>query len=107
MREQNFPRLFEASVTVKGIHALLELITGAATLAVGPVAVSDFFYALAQREWLGGGRGWVVNFLVRLADQSLRGGQEFVGIYLLVIGTINLILVIGFFSRALLAYPAP
>jgi uncharacterized membrane protein len=106
MREHNFHRLFEASVTLKGIHALLELITGAATLAVGPVAVSDFFYALAQREWLGGGRGWVVNFLVRLADQSLRGGQEFVGIYLLVIGTINLILVIGLFARALWAYPA-
>lgn len=106
MRENNFHRLFEAGVALKGFHALLELITGAATLALGPVAVSDFFFALAQREWLGGGRGWVVNFLVRLAGQSLRGGQEFVGIYLLVIGVINMVLVIGLFASALWAYPA-
>jgi len=106
MREDNVHRLFEAGVALKGFHALLELITGAATLAVGPVAVSDFFFALAQREWLGGGRVSVVNFLVRLADQSLRGGQEFVGIYLLVLGAINLVLVIGLFAKAQWAYPA-
>ena len=106
MRDHNFHRLFEAGVALKGFHALLELITGAATLAVGPVAVSDFFFALAQREWLGGGHVWLVNFLVRLADQSLRGGQEFVGIYLLVIGVINMVVVIGLFANALWAYPA-
>ena len=77
MREYNIHRLFEASVTLKGFHALLELATGVATLAVGPVRVSNFFFALAQREWLGGAHIWVVNFLVRLADASLRGGQEF------------------------------
>lgn len=106
MRERNIHRLFEAGVTLKGIHALLELITGAATLALGPVAVSDFFFALAQREWLGGGRVSVVNFLVRLADASLRGGQQFVGIYLLVVGTINMVLAIGLLASALWAYPA-
>src|SRR5438270_368573 len=95
MREYNIHRLFEASVTLKGIHALLELATGAATLAVGPVRVSNFFFALAQREWLGGAHIWVVNFLVRLADASLRGGQEFVAIYLLVVGVISMVLVVG------------
>ena len=105
MREYNIHRLFEASVTLKGIHALLELATGAATLAVGPVRVSNFFFALAQREWLGGAHLWVVNFLVRLADASLRGGQEFVAIYLLVVGVINMVLVIGLLASALWAYP--
>ena len=105
MREYNIHRLFEASVTLKGIHALLELATGAATLAVGPVRVSNFFFALAQREWLGGANLWVVNFLVRLADASLRGGQEFVAIYLLVVGVINMVLVIGLLASALWAYP--
>lgn len=106
MREHSIHNLFEASVTLKGFHALLELATGAATLAVGPVAVSDFFFALAQREWLGGGHVWLVNFLVRLADASLRGGEKFVGIYLLVVGTINMVLVIGLLASALWAYPA-
>src|SRR5260370_26382128 len=105
MREHNFHRLFEAGVTLKGLHALLELITGAATLAVGPVAVSNFFFALAQREWIGGGRVSLVNFLVRLAEQSLRGGQHFVGVYLLVVGMINAVLVIGLLASALWSYP--
>lgn len=106
MREHNLHRLFEAGVTLKGLHALLELVTGAATLALGPVAVSDFFFALAQRAWLGGEQVTIVNFLVRLADASLRGGQQFVGIYLLVVGTINMVLVIGLLASALWAYPA-
>jgi len=105
MRQQNIHRLFKAGVTLKGLHALLELITGAATLAVGPVAVSNFFFALAQREWIGGGRVSLVNFLVRLAEQSLRGGQHFVGVYLLVVGMINTVLVIGLLASALWSYP--
>jgi uncharacterized membrane protein len=106
MREQNIHRLFEAGVILKGLHALLELITGAVTLALGPVAVSDFFFAVAQREWIGGARVSVVNFLVRLAEQSLRGGQQFVGIYLLAVGFINLVLVIGLLMSARWSYPA-
>jgi uncharacterized membrane protein len=106
MREHSIHSLFEASVALKGFHALLELVTGAATLALGPVAVSDFFFALAQREWLGGGHLWLVNFLVRLADASLRGGQQFVAFYLLVVGVINMVLVIGLLASALWAYPA-
>lgn len=106
MREVNIHRLFEAGVTLKGLHALLELITGAATLVAGPVAVSNTFFALAQREWLGGGHVWLVNFLVRLADASLRGGEQFVAIYLLVVGVINMVLVIGLLASALWAYPA-
>lgn len=106
MREQNFHRLFELGVTLKGLHALLELATGTAILAVGPVAVSNFFFALAQREWIAGGQVAVVNFLVRLAEQSLQGGQRFAGIYLLVLGMMNLGLVIGLLAGALWSYPA-
>jgi uncharacterized membrane protein len=105
MREHNIHRLFEAGVILKGVHALLELVTGAVTLALGPVAVSDFFFALAQRAWIGGGRMIEVNFLVRLAEESLRGGQQFVGIYLLAVGVINMVLVIGLLASALWSYP--
>lgn len=106
MDERNIHRLFEAGVTLKGLHALLELAVGAAILAVGPVTVSDFFYALAQREWIGGGRVSVANFLLRLAQQSLQGGQHFAGTYLIVLGMINMVLAIGLLASALWSYPA-
>jgi uncharacterized membrane protein len=106
MLERNIHRLFEVGVILKGVHALLELITGGVTLAIGPVAVSDFFFALAQREWIGGARTSLVNFLVRLAEQSLRGGERFVGIYLLAVGVINMGLAISLLASARWSYPA-
>src|SRR5207302_5474841 len=105
LQEKDVHGLFKAGVTVTGLHGLLELITGVVTLALGPVAVSDLFFAIAQREWIGGGRIPLVNFLVWLAEQSLRGGQQFVGIYLAAVGLINIVLVIGLLASALWSYP--
>jgi uncharacterized membrane protein len=105
MHEKHIHGLFKAGVTLKGLHGLLELVTGVVTLALGPVAVSDLFFAIAQREWIGGGRIPLVNFLVWLAEQSLRGGQQFVGIYLVAVGLINIVLVIGLLASALWSYP--
>jgi len=67
MRESNIHRLFEVSVTLKGLHALLELITGAAILALSPVGVANFFLDLAQREQAQGAPGFITDFLLALA----------------------------------------
>ena len=106
MRQHNIHRLFEVGVTLKGLHALLELITGAAILALSPVAVSNFFLGLAQREQAQGAPGFVANALLRLARGVQHGGELFAGIYLLVVGLINTGLVIGLLTGALWSFPA-
>jgi uncharacterized membrane protein len=106
MREYNIHRLFEVSVTLKGLHALLELITGVAILAVSPVAVSNVFVGLAQREQAQGSPAFVANLLMGLARDVQHGGELFAGIYLLVVGLINTGLVIGLLTGALWSFPA-
>ena len=105
MRESSIHRMFEAGVILKGMHALLELVTGVAILAVSPVAVSNFFLALAQLEHSRGWPDFITNFLVRLSEGILRGEQHFAGIYLLAHGLINAGLVIGLLADAVWSYP--
>src|SRR5689334_5258766 len=101
MRRQHIHRLFEVSVTLKGLHALLELSMGAAILALSPVAVSNVFLDLAQREQAHGAPGFIAAFLLSLVRVVQHGGQHFAGIYLLVAGLINMGLVIGLLTGVL------
>ena len=105
MREQRIHRIFELSVILKGLHALLELLTGFAILALSPAAVSNFFFALARRTWSYDSHDLLANFLLRYGLRVLNGGQYFAAVYLLVHGVINMGLVIGLLANALWSYP--
>jgi uncharacterized membrane protein len=106
MRQHHIHRLFEVGVFLKGLHALFELVLGAAILAVSPVAVSNFFLRVAFSEQSRGAPAFVVNFLLNLARAVQHGGQHFAGIYLIVVGLINMVLAIGLLTGALWSYPA-
>ena len=104
-REKQIHRLFEFGVTLKALHAVIELITGSAILVLSPVTVSNFFVALAHREEVLGSHRLISNFLLHLARADLHG-QHFAGIYLLVVGFINLGLAIGLLTGKLWSFPA-
>jgi len=106
MLHRHIHRLFEVSVTLKGLHALLELVTGAAILALSPVAVSNLFVELAQREQAHDAPGFIATALLALASGVQHGGQRFAGFYLLAVGMINLVLVIGLLTSSLWSFPA-
>jgi uncharacterized membrane protein len=106
MLHQHIHRLFEVSVTLKGLHALLELLTGAAVLTLSPVAVSNVFLELAQREQARDAPGFIAAALLALARGVQHGGQQFAGFYLLAVGAINLVLVIGLLTSSLWSFPA-
>jgi len=74
MRESNIHRLFEVSVALKGLHALLELMTGAAILALSPVGVANFFLDLAQREQAQGAPVFIADFLLALSGRPDQWG---------------------------------
>lgn len=105
-REHNIHRMFEAGVILKGLHALLELVSGGVILALNPAVISNVFFALARREWAYESRDLLANFLLRAGLRMLNGGQHFVGIYLLVLGLMNMVLVIGLLTGARWSFPA-
>jgi uncharacterized membrane protein len=104
--QKHIHRLFEFGVTLKALHALLELATGAAILILSPLAVFNFFVAFAHREEALGAPRFIVNFLLHLARADLQGGQHFAGIYLLAVGVINLGLAIGLLTGKFWSFPA-
>jgi uncharacterized membrane protein len=106
MRQHHIHRLFEVGVTLKALHAVFELALGTAILAVSPVAVSDYFVRLALQLQSRGSAAFLVNFLQDLARAVQRGGQHFAGVYLLVVGLMNLGLAIGLLMGSLWSYPA-
>lgn len=105
-REHSIHRMFEAGVILKGLHALLELISGGVILALNPAVISNVFFVLARREWAYESRDLLANFLLRSGLRMLNGGQHFVGIYLLVLGLMNMVLVIGLLTGARWSFPA-
>jgi uncharacterized membrane protein len=106
MRHNHIHRMFEVGVALKGLHALFELVMGSAILAVSPVAVSNFFLRLAFSEQSRGAPAFVADFLLNLARAVQHGGQHFAGVYLIVVGLINMVLAIGLLTGALWSYPA-
>ena len=103
--EKQIHRLFEFGVSLKALHAVIELITGTAILVLSPVTVSNFFVALAHREQAIGSHQFIADFLLHLARADLQG-QHFAGIYLVAVGFINLGLAIGLLTRKLWSFPA-
>jgi uncharacterized membrane protein len=106
MRQEHFHQLFEVSVVLKGLHALLELVMGAAILALSPFVVANYLVSLATRGQQNGWPDFAVNFLLHVAQSAVGGGQHFAGIYLLAVGVINMGLVIGLLTGRLWAFPA-
>jgi uncharacterized membrane protein len=104
-RDQRLHQMFELGVILKGLHAILELTTGFAVLALSPAAVSNFFFALARRTGSYDSHDLLANFLMRSGLRILNGGQHFAAIYLIVHGVINMGLVIGLLDNALWSYP--
>lgn len=106
MRQERFHQLFEVSVVLKGLHALVELGMGAGILALNPFVAANFLVGFATRGQQNGWPDFVVNFLLHVAQAAVGGGQHFAGIYLLAAGVINLGLVIGLLTGRLWAFPA-
>ena len=96
---------FRFSLTVKGLHALLEMILGIAILEVNPQVMNRFALTLLNPELSEDSGDFVATHLLRAFQQLAAGGKHFASLYLLSHGLVKIVLVVALFRNKLWAYP--
>ena len=96
---------FHFSLTVKGLHALLEIFLGIAILTITPQAMNRFVLALLHPELSEDHGDFVATHLLQMSQQFAAGGNHFASFYLLSHGLVKIVLVLALFRNKLWAYP--
>lgn len=92
MQERRIHQLFVVSVTLKGLHALIEIAGGTALYLLGTDTLARWLGEVDRHDWIA-----------RHVDLS---EQHFYALYLLSHGLVKSVLVIGLLREKLWAYPA-
>jgi len=106
MNERTIHRVFEVSVLLKGLHALIEIIGGVALYLVSTDTVARLVRLATQEELIEDPNDYVATHLLAMAQQFSVASKSFYAFYLLSHGVIKLILVIGLLRNQMWSYPA-
>jgi|HubBroStandDraft_4_1064222.scaffolds.fasta_scaffold351000_1 uncharacterized membrane protein len=96
---------FRYSLTVKGLHALLEMILGIAILVVNPQAMNRFALTVLNPELSEDPGDFIATHVLRAFQQFAAGGKHFASLYLLSHGLVKIVLIVALFRNKLWAYP--
>ncbi len=98
-------RSFRLSITLKGLHALLETIGGIALLAIDPQTLNRGVLTLLHQELSEDPQDFIATHLLHTSQSFAAGGKHFASWYLLSHGAVKLVLVVELFRNKLWAYP--
>ena len=104
-RSQLRERFFRIGVTLKGLHAGLEVPGGIVLLAVRPDFIVRAIESLTPDEIAEDPSDLVANYLLDAARHLSLSSQHFVGYYLLIHGVTKAFLVVALLKSKLWAYP--
>jgi uncharacterized membrane protein len=97
MLEKRAHQLFLISVTLKGLHALIEIAGGVALYLFSTDAIVGWLYGKSDES---------TDLLARFARTFTGAEHHFYAFYLVSHGIVNLAIVAALLSRKLWAYPA-
>jgi uncharacterized membrane protein len=97
--------LFRYSVLLKGLHAVLEIVTGIAVWAVSPELILRMTALLTRGEVSEDPRDTIANYLRHAASHLSLGGKHFIAVYLLAHGVVKLFVVAELLRNKLWGYP--
>ena len=106
MQEKRIHQLFEISVALKGLHALVEIVGGAALYLVSTDAIVLEINGWSHDELVEDPHDWVASHLFEFARTFSVEQHHFYAFYLLSHGLIKAVLVVGLLREKLWAYPA-
>jgi len=97
---------FRVSVSLKGVHAALEIVGGLALLLVSPGFILRIVASLTPDEFDEAQHGFLANHIHHLLSALSLSHKQFAAWYLLSHGVVKLTLVAALLRRKLWAYPA-
>jgi uncharacterized membrane protein len=106
MRETTIHQLFDISVSLKGIHALIEIVSGLALALVSTGTIVRLIDSLTRSELIEDPHDFLALHAFKFAEGFSAQTHHFYAFYLLSHGLVKAALVIGLLRQKLWAYPA-
>jgi uncharacterized membrane protein len=104
-KEEEIHQIFDITLILKGIHAIIEIIGGLLVYAVSAESVTRLVRFFIQGEISEDPRDAVANYFLRLARDFGGSSKAFAAFYLISHGVINGLVVIGLWKEKIWAYP--
>jgi uncharacterized membrane protein len=102
--EKTLHELFDISIVLKGLHALVEVVGGASIFLASSSFIFKFVNIISFGELTENPVDSFTKYLLNLTYGFSGGTKQFVALYLLSHGIINLVLVVGLFKKKIWAY---
>ena len=106
MQEKRIHQIFAVSVSLKGLHAIMEIVGGAALYFTSTATILGWIERFTQDELIENPRDWVATHLLKFGQTFSVEQHNFFAFYLLSHGIVKLVLVYGLLKEKLWAYPA-
>ena len=106
MQEKRIHQIFVASVLFKGVHALVEIVSGVALYLISTEWIVHTINRFSRDQLIEDPDDWVATHLLEFARTFSVEAHNFYAFYLLSHGIVKTILVIGLLREKLWAYPA-
>jgi uncharacterized membrane protein len=106
MGEKTIHRIFDVSVALKGLHALIEILGGLALYLVSTETIVGVINRYSQDELVEDPHDFVATHLLKFAEGFSVEKHDFYAFYLLSHGLVKLVVVAGLLREKLWAYPA-
>jgi uncharacterized membrane protein len=106
MREKRIHQIFAVSVSLKGLHALFEIISGIALYLTSTETIVGWISNWSNREIAEERHDWIANHMLLFAQGFSVEKHHFYAFYLLSHGLVKIVLVYGLLKEKLWAYPA-
>ncbi|MFW5401677.1 DUF2127 domain-containing protein [Yersinia sp. 1252 StPb PI] len=104
--ERNLHAVFELSLLLKAILAVMEIISGILTYFVTPQFLLNILHRITQVEFIEDRGDVVAHYLLHAAQNLSISSLHFAAFYLLIHGVVKLWIIIGLWRKRLGYYPA-
>ena len=106
MQEKRIHQIFAVSVSLKGLHAIFEIVGGIALYLTSTVTILSWINRYSADQLSGDPDDWVATHLLEFGRTFSVGQHDFFAFYLLSHGIVKIVLVYGLLKEKLWAYPA-